>query len=271
MIPRRHIISWRQSVPWADDGQVEQDLVLSRALVELFRQADVGSQLVMRGGTALNKLILPEPARYSEDLDLVMRTEGIVGPITDAVRSTLDPWLGIPRRDRSRESLTITYRFESSVPPVRSLRLKVEINTADHLALLPIGRSPFEVDSPWFQGVAHVPVYDSDELFGTKLRALYQRRKGRDLFDLWLALTRDLINPSTVVQCFQRYMEYRGTPVSRAQFEANLLTKSRKRGFHHDVLPLLSPEISYDSEKALGLVMNELIARLPGESWKGQE
>ena len=38
--------------------------------------------------------------------------------------------------------------------------------------------------SRWFTGAAKVLTYDLDELLGTKLRALYQRKKGRDLFDL---------------------------------------------------------------------------------------
>lgn len=37
MIPRAFITHWRSSVPWALDEQVEQDLVISRALVELER------------------------------------------------------------------------------------------------------------------------------------------------------------------------------------------------------------------------------------------
>ncbi|MGH2469017.1 MAG: nucleotidyl transferase AbiEii/AbiGii toxin family protein [Chloroflexota bacterium] len=40
--------------------------------------------------------------------------------------------------------------------------------------------------SPWFTGSADVPTFALEELLGTKLRALYQRRKGRDLFDLVL-------------------------------------------------------------------------------------
>lgn len=36
MIPKMHIDSWRDSAPWRVDTQVEQDLVISRALISIF-------------------------------------------------------------------------------------------------------------------------------------------------------------------------------------------------------------------------------------------
>lgn len=44
--------------------------------------------------------------------------------------------------------------------------------------------------SPWFHGEALLLTYCAEELLGTKMRALYQRKKGRDLFDLSESLTR---------------------------------------------------------------------------------
>jgi len=71
MIPQRHIIAWRSVVPWVEDAQVEQDLVLSRAMVALFQQPILNSQLVMRGGTAFNKLILSSPARDLRSCEVI--------------------------------------------------------------------------------------------------------------------------------------------------------------------------------------------------------
>ena len=36
MIPRDYITAWRAEAPWVQDFQVEQDLIISRALVEIF-------------------------------------------------------------------------------------------------------------------------------------------------------------------------------------------------------------------------------------------
>ncbi len=71
MIPRDYIIEWRVEAPWVQDSQVEQDLVISRALVEIFSHPLLSRSLAFRGGTALYKLHIRPAARYSEDIDLV--------------------------------------------------------------------------------------------------------------------------------------------------------------------------------------------------------
>lgn len=71
MIPAQNIVAWGNVVPWTDPRQVEQDLVISRALVEVFGDDMLRGALRFRGGTALNKLHFPKPLRYSEDIDLV--------------------------------------------------------------------------------------------------------------------------------------------------------------------------------------------------------
>ncbi len=38
MIPRAYITEWRSHAPWIQDAWVEQDLVISRAIVEIFRR-----------------------------------------------------------------------------------------------------------------------------------------------------------------------------------------------------------------------------------------
>ena len=71
MIPRDYITEWRVEAPWVQDSQVEQDLVISRALVEIFSHPLLSESLAFRGGTALYKLHIRPAARYSEDIDLV--------------------------------------------------------------------------------------------------------------------------------------------------------------------------------------------------------
>lgn len=102
MIPRDYITEWRAQAPWVQDFQVEQDLVISRALVEIFAHPLLGESLAFRGGTALYKLHLKPPARYSEDIDLVQVHSGPAGPAMDALRAVLDPWLGAPRWKQSK-------------------------------------------------------------------------------------------------------------------------------------------------------------------------
>jgi|SRR5690554_5713915 len=108
-----------------------------------------------------------------------------------------------------------------------------------------------------------------NELMGTKLRALYQRKKGRDLFDLWYALSLGKADPKTLVTCFDRYMSEGGHSVSRALFEANLHEKAGRKDFRSDMDALLRHDLSWDFDEAMGVVLDEIVAKLPGDSWKG--
>ncbi|MBK8975044.1 MAG: nucleotidyl transferase AbiEii/AbiGii toxin family protein [Planctomycetes bacterium] len=96
MIPRANITAWRASAPWPTDAQVEQDLVISRALAELYSHPALRDSLATRGGTALHELLLAAPGRHSEDIDLVQTAPGPIGPALDVIREALDPWLGTP-------------------------------------------------------------------------------------------------------------------------------------------------------------------------------
>lgn len=163
------------------------------------------------------------------------------------------------------------YRFEATTRPIQPMRLKVEINTREHFTVMGIQRKPFAVDSPWFSGYADVVGYGIEELLGTKLRALYQRKKGRDLYDLWLALTSLEVNDEKVVECFHRYLEHDGLAVSRAEFKENMNGKLRNRSFLGDIPPLLPTGVSYDGAEAGLLVGRRLITKLHGDPWKGAD
>ncbi len=271
MIQRAFITAWRSRAPWPQDAQVEQDLILSRVLVELYSEDAIRDQVAVRGGTALHKLFLAEPTRYSEDIDLVQVEEGPIGAVMDAVRGRLDRWLGEPKWKQARGGVTFYYRFATETEPVISMRLKVEINTREHFSMLGLVRRRFEVENGWFHGSSEVTTYELDELLGTKLRALYQRKKSRDLFDLWAASRSAQVDPKRLVGCFQRHAEHDGLHISRAEFEENLYQKSADPDFGQDIEPLLAAGAAWEREAALKYVLSEIIPLLPGEPWKGEE
>ena len=269
MIPRAYITEWRQHAPWTQDAQVEQDLVLSRALVEIFRRPELADALAFRGGTALYKLHVRPPARYSEDIDLVQREAGPIGPTLNAIRAALDPWLGAPKSRRREARVTLVYRMISEGPPAIPMRLKIEINSREHFSVYGFTEHEFSVNSRWFSGTASVSSYELDELLGTKLRALYQRKKGRDLFDLAAALKEGRAAPDRIVSAFRRYMDKEGKRVSRAEFEENLHRKISDPSFLGDITPLLSEGAEWRAQTAFSRVLDELIRHLPGEPWRG--
>jgi predicted nucleotidyltransferase component of viral defense system len=265
MIPLDYITTWRVNAPWPQLSQIEQDLIICRALVELYTHPVVAKNLAFRGGTALFKLHLL-PARYSEDIDLVQMQAGPIGPIMDAVQEKINPWLGIPKRKQSEGRVTLIWRVESEegLP----LRLKVEINSREHFTVLGYQQFEFRMASRWYTGSALISSYRIDELLGTKLRALYQRKKGRDLFDLWQTAKTLAVNPETVVSCFLQYMEYEEHQISRAEFEMNLFEKLDDSRFLDDISPLLTTGSSWDSRAAARYVLDSLAPLMPGDAWQ---
>ena len=267
MIPRDFITEWREHAPWVTDTQVEQDLVVSRALVEIFNVAELARQLAFRGGTALFKLHVRPAARYSEDIDLVQVAPAPIGRSFDAVRAVLDPWLGEPRRQIKKGRVNLVYRFTSEEDPPKAMRLELEINSREHFTEHGHVTRRFEVRSRWWSGSADITTFSLEELLGTKLRALYQRKKGRDLFDLWYAIEKGA-DPAEIVACFTRYMRESAVDVSRAEFEQNLAAKLEDPIFAADMTPLLREGIAWDVAQAGQVVTSQLLARLPGAPWK---
>jgi predicted nucleotidyltransferase component of viral defense system len=269
MIPRDYITEWRTQAPWVQDIQVEQDLVICRALVEIFSNPVLSNALAFRGGTALYKLYIKPAARYSEDIDLVQMRAEPAGPVMETLRAVLDPWLGAPRWKQTEGRVTFVYRFQSEDNPPIPMKLKVEINSREHFAVHGFTRLLFGVSSRWYEGNCEIPTYALDELLGTKLRALYQRRKGRDLFDLDIALQNDIVNPARIVTAFTTYMAHGGHSVTRAQFERNLAMKMADAQFTTDISPLLSEHFDWNLDAAVKSISEALIANLPGARWDG--
>lgn len=263
MIPQSSIDAWRATAPWASDLQIEQDLIVARAVAELFSNEHMRDLVAMRGGTVLNKFYFGGGSRYSEDIDLVKITAGKAGPLFDVIREALDSWLGKPKREVSEASIKLIYRFQSEMDPAVSMRLKVEINMVENFSVLGYQDLPFSVDSNWFAGTAIVRTFALNELLGTKVRALYQRRKGRDLFDLWYALVYCDCDPRQIATCFAKYMEHSERRIRRRELLTNLQEKVSDRRFLTDVSPLIRTGLDYDPLAAFDLISAKLISLIP--------
>jgi predicted nucleotidyltransferase component of viral defense system len=278
MIPQDYITAWSRVAPWASQRQVEQDLIISRALVAIFSDPFLRGELRFRGGTALNKLHFPAPLRYSEDIDLVRTIAGPIRPVLDRLHDILDPWLGKPRFDQSPVAPKLRYTVEAedrgSPGPIR---LKIEINTREREAYDPPIEIPFDVTSPWFTGAAEIPTFSREEMLATKLRALLQRNKGRDLFDLGHALTVfEGLNTARIVECFRLYLEKAEQAISRAEAQQRMFQKLVNPTFFTDMRPLLQTDqvkaLTDEAFKATFVrVMKELINLIPGDEWAKAE
>lgn len=254
MMPRKDIIQWSVSHPWQNENQVEQDLLLSRAMVEIANDPLLGKELVLRGGTAFHKLFLPEPYRYSEDLDFVRTTTGGIGDVMKRLTS-LGGELGFEVRTKMGMFPKVIWRFdfEDGTPG----KIKLEINTYERSPMMPLMKRIHSVENPFYSGSADIPTFQAEELVATKLRALYQRKKGRDLYDLWLALTVLELDPSKIAEAFPAY---RPDGVCGEIMAENLLAKLEDREFCTDVDAMAKVEApDYDPQTAGRMVIERLL------------
>jgi predicted nucleotidyltransferase component of viral defense system len=250
VITEADIAQWRTQVPWIDPDQVEQDLVLSRMIVEIANDALLGQELVFRGGSCFHKLWLDRPWRYSEDLDYVRTTAGGIGDILSALRSVGER-VGFDRVTTdvgTHPKVRLRSTFATGGP----MTIKVEINTFERSPARPVLRRDYRVESPWFSGTAPVTTFDLSELIATKIRALFQRKKGRDLFDLWLAVRHAGVSVDDIAACFEPYRPDTWT-ASRAL--ANLDAKLADPQFLRDLDALVNrrPD-GYDVDDARSIV-----------------
>ena len=274
------VLAHQPSVPWPELYQVEQDLLLSLSMRAIFDDPFLSAQVAMRGGTVLHKIHFAPAARYSEDIDLVVVGKRPEVHIRKALMRVLRPVLGKEKssawatlrlavRNAAKPSriLRCIYRVPSVSVPGRELTVEVETNVSERLPKYPLQRLPLALNIRGQSLESTVVSYNINEMLGTKMRALFQRRKGRDLFDLYWALTTESALPvkvDDVVSAFQHYMREEGTKVPRAEFVAHLRSCTEDRaGFCTDMTPLLRKGLDYDPRKAGSYVEDQVLSRLP--------
>ena len=262
MITKQAIIEWQENAPWMDMRQVEQDLIISRALTAIYSDAYLASRLAFRGGTALHRLYLLPPARYSEDIDLVQTIAEPIGMALDALREVLS-FLGKPVVNQKKHNNTLVFRSMSTYPPETPLKLKIEINCSEHFNVYGLVKIPYKMNSTWYSGRCDLMTYQLDELIGTKIRALYQRRKGRDLFDLYKATLLPSLNPDNTVECYKKYMAFSNMHIpSGREYLTNLEEKMGNRLFVSDTDGILRPGVEFIPTLAFEAIKSTFIDRM---------
>jgi len=281
MIPltRQDVLLHQTSVPWPVQYQVEQDLLLCRAMITLFNDSFLSQQIAMRGGTILHKAFLAPAARYSEDIDLVVIGDRPEEHIRAAIKRVLKDILGKPKgwgweelklavRNVARPSrvLRLTYEVPAVIELSRTLTIVVEANVTERTPHLPAVNLPFSVQFGGNTLSATINSFDIHEMLGTKMRALFQRKRGRDLFDLYWAITAPSAQPveaKRIIESFQYYMQREGTTVPRGEFLQQLDIRLADRGFCSDMQPLLRAGLTYDPQIAGNHVREQLLMLLP--------
>ena len=204
MISGEELSHWRSVVPWSGVDQVAQDLVLARLVAEVANDPLLSQAVTLKGGTCLHKIWLDVPWRYSEDLDYQL-----TGPIDlrelFAVYRVIGERVGFSGAARKINSQFVHVLMTGSDHAGYPLRVKMDIQRAPRQ--LPGGteRPDFHVDSPWFQGGGPVPAFPPEEIIASKVIAVYQRKRPRDLFDMWAAIRSGLIETTDVATAYGTY------------------------------------------------------------------
>jgi predicted nucleotidyltransferase component of viral defense system len=280
-LTRRDIIAHQASVPWPDQRQVEQDLLLSLAMAALFSDEFLKSQIAMRGGTLLHKVHLAPASRYSEDIDLVVFGDRTEEHIKKAIQRVLAGILGRPSKSiwesvklsvrnviRPSRVLRIIYNVPSQVDPRgKPMDIVVETNVTERIPHREITKMEFAYSFRDAAATTIVNGFDIHEMLGTKMRAMFQRKRGRDLFDLYWALTNAPIPvaPAYIIESFLHYMNQEGATAGRDEFIGILRDHLRDRGFLSDMNSLLRQGVEYDPIIAGDYVIDNLLSLLPDD------
>jgi len=278
-LTQRDILAHQQQVPWPNLRQVEQDLLLCRTMTALFDDVFLKTQIAMRGGTLLHKVHLAPASRYSEDIDLVVigdRPDEHVRKAINRVllgvlgRPTSSAWqavkLAVRNAVKPSKVLRVNYRVPSVADPRgMPLEIVIEANVTERKSYRPISLLPFSYLFRDEIVATTVNGFEIHEMLGTKMRALFQRRRGRDLFDLYWALTEagTPVNPAEIIELFLYYLQQEGTVATRDEFIGLLQSHLNDRGFLTDMNALLRTGIAYDPIAAGDYVISSLLKLLP--------
>jgi predicted nucleotidyltransferase component of viral defense system len=196
---------------------IEKDYALGWILAGVVRSS-AGSRLVFKGGSALSKIYFPGSWRLSEDLDFTLRRAPDLDEVASVLVSELPSLvreasggLSLAVRDSphlaGNEYLQVKVRFEG---PIGAGTVKLEASRED-----PIG--PVSVRS--LAGAyrdypaLRVSVYTIENIVAEKLRAMAERRRVRDYYDLWKLARVSKVDWSAVRGLFPRKCAFKGIAV----------------------------------------------------------
>lgn len=260
-ITQRMLRNWADEVGISDLSLVEQDVRVSYALREIFDNEFLNPLLRLKGGTAINKLYLKDTSRLSVDLDFNhLGEKHAVAKQRPEVRKEIvntlsknDPnyHFTITRRDWYQTTIVASYKplFGS-----RGERLKIEISHVERFPILGTKIRSFRLLDTGESCKAST--YSADELVSTKLRALFTRARGRDIYDVYHAANIGL-NKKLVRKMFLYYLFRVGKMYNPNLDYKKLSERLMQKRYIDDVTGYVRPEINFSLDKAaLALAKN---------------
>lgn len=233
MIPADSIRSRARLRPNWSDHDLEQDILLDRLIIEVATDPLLGSTLVLTGGTCLHKLWLPEPWRFSKDLDYVRTTDGPLGPIYGALRRA-GAGAGFDRDHvRTRRGRIISHlQFRGTSESGAPIRITVDFPTGRTDLAAPAVSRPFNARDGQYSAGMPVQSVAAREMLATKVAALFGRRQARDAYDVWVGAATGLAAQHEIAAVFQ---QYRQPGWNRRAAADNFADKWADRGYRREL------------------------------------
>ena len=224
MITRADIVE-RVSEWGLSEEVVEKDYVLGWLLWGIGTDPVLSQQWVFKGGTCLKKCYI-ETYRFSEDLDFTVLPRGPfrpddVAPLLLRVLSRITEASGIdfstaPRLRLRPNAISTEGRVYYTGPrrTPQPARVKLDISADEVVVRPPVLETISHPYPDTFPGEGTVRCYSFDELFAEKIRAMAQRGRPRDLYDIVnlfrradLRMYPDLIRSALQEKCAAKSIE----------------------------------------------------------------
>lgn len=244
---------------WADEHDLadlllaELDYRLVHALSAIYGSSFLKERLCVKGGTAINKLYLKETSRLSVDLDfnhigskeqVAKEKRNLREKITELLKAQ-DPSYSVTHTKRKYEQTTlkIGYRTVGGTPQ----NFKLEISHVERFPIL----EPVEKQLETSEGRFGISTYQLEELTATKLRALFERLKGRDIYDLYFVSELKPRPEAISTRKLFLYYFYRSKKVFNPKvYFRNLDEKYKSGRYIDDVSKFVKPTVQFSFKAA---------------------
>ncbi len=199
----------------------EKDYFLALVL-QIIAASSTGKTLIFKGGTALYHCYLDQ-YRFSEDLDFSSNRTPLSIEDVRKIFDNID-YLSI-KKDYLSEATIKIEKLQYSGPLIQPNSLKVEIDFLQNVLLPPqtlVYRNVWGIDFT-------VAVMDIKEICAEKIRAISDRARYRDFYDIYLLLEKYKLDLDEVIS-YVRQKEIR-KPITKVSVQTNwkVIATEKKR------------------------------------------
>ena len=264
-IKKEQIEEWAAKKHFQEEAHAEIDLRLEFLLNATYQKEWLRKHLIFKGGTALHKIHLKENLRFSEDIDLEHRQNQKMFETINQILHLFEELDMEGKGINQKNNYKILSFYNSEITNQRE-RVKMEIGYKEDFSILGYTEKILDINNVCFASKVLVNTYDINEILSQKTRALYQRFKGRDLYDLFVSRLHPDFDIEKIAKCFIRHMTNKKTgnnmmPVEK-EFILNIEKKEDNPDFINDIYRCLKTNVEYNQSEAFEWAKKDFVPDL---------